>query len=78
MNNRWANNNNNKKYNNILERILHCVRTQEDTQDLPLAIRDSMCLGIVFPGGTVVKNPPANARDERYAGSIPGFRRSPE
>ena len=27
-----------------------------------------------FPGGTVVKNPPANARD---AGLIPGERRSP-
>ena len=27
-----------------------------------------------FPGGTVVKNPPANARD---AGLIPGARRSP-
>ena len=27
-----------------------------------------------FPGGSVVKNPPANARD---AGSIPGLGRSP-
>ena len=25
-----------------------------------------------FPGGTVVKNPPTNARDARDAGSIPG------
>ena len=25
-----------------------------------------------FPGGTVVKNPPANAGDARDAGSIPG------
>ena len=30
-----------------------------------------------FPGSTLVKNPPANARDTRDAGSIPGSRRSP-
>ena len=29
-----------------------------------------------FPGGTVVKNPPANARDAGDMGSIPRFRRS--
>jgi len=28
-----------------------------------------------FPGGTVVKNPPANAGDARDAGSIPGLGR---
>ena len=30
-----------------------------------------------FPGDTVVKNPPANARDTRDAGSIPGLGRFP-
>ena len=30
-----------------------------------------------FPGGTVVKNLPANAGDARDAGSIPGSGRSP-
>ena len=30
-----------------------------------------------FPGGTVLKNPPANARDARDAGWIPGSARSP-
>ena len=30
-----------------------------------------------FPGDTVVKNPPANARDTRDAGSIPGLGRLP-
>ena len=30
-----------------------------------------------FPGGTVVKNPPANAGDARDASSIPGLGRSP-
>ena len=29
-----------------------------------------------FPGGTVVKNPPANAGDTRDAGLIPGLGRS--
>ena len=31
---------------------------------------------IGFPGGTVIKNPPANARDTGDAGSIPGSGRS--
>ena len=30
-----------------------------------------------LPGGTVVKNPPANARDPRDVGLIPGSGRSP-
>ena len=30
-----------------------------------------------FLGGTVVKNPPANAGDTRDSGSIPGLERSP-
>ena len=30
-----------------------------------------------FPGGTVVKNPSANAGDPRDTGSIPGSGRSP-
>ena len=30
-----------------------------------------------FPGGAVVKNLPANARDSRDVGSIPGLGRSP-
>ena len=32
---------------------------------------------MVFPGGTVVKNPPANAGYARDTGSIPGSGRSP-
>ena len=31
-----------------------------------------------FPGGSVIRNLPANARDSGDAGSIPGFKRSPE
>ena len=30
-----------------------------------------------FPGGSVIKNPPANAGDARVTGSIPGSGRSP-
>ena len=30
-----------------------------------------------FPGGTVVKNPPANAGGTRDLGSVPGSGRSP-
>ena len=30
-----------------------------------------------FPGGTMVKNPPANAGDMRDSGFIPGLGRSP-
>ena len=30
-----------------------------------------------FPGGSVVKNPPANAGDVRDVGLIPGSERSP-
>ena len=30
-----------------------------------------------FPGGTAVKNPPANAGDARDLGSVPGLGRSP-
>ena len=31
----------------------------------------------LFPGGTVLKNPPAHGGDARDAGSIPGLGRSP-
>ena len=31
-----------------------------------------------FPGGSVVKNPPANAGDTGDVGSIPGLGRSPK
>ena len=30
-----------------------------------------------FPGGTVEKNPPANAGNARNVGSVPGSKRSP-
>ena len=40
-----------------------------------LQLRASFLMG--FPGGSVVKNPPANARDTRDTGSIPGLGRSP-
>ena len=36
-----------------------------------------VCVYTGFPSGTVMKNPPANARDTRNAGLIPGWWRSP-
>ena len=42
-----------------------------------LPINKVYCAFWGFPGGAVVKNPPANAGDTREAGSIPGPRRSP-
>ena len=35
------------------------------------------CVPWHVPGGSVVKNPPANARDVSTLGSIPGLGRSP-
>ena len=36
-----------------------------------------VCVYTGFPSGSVMKNPPANARDTRNAGLIPGWWRSP-
>ena len=38
---------------------------------------EEACCSLGFPGGAVVKNPPASARDARDVGSIPGSGRSP-
>ena len=38
-----------------------------------LVSRERFCSQMGFPGGTVVKNPPANAGDARDIGSIPGL-----
>ena len=37
-----------------------------------------MVVNLGFPGGAVVKNPPANAGDARDMGSIPGLGKSLE
>ena len=43
-----------------------------------VAIMHPVCsCGRDFPGGSVVKNPPAQARDARDVGSDPGLGRSP-
>ena len=44
------------------------------TDDCFLLQRNSQSPKLGFPGHSIVKNPPTNARD---AGSIPGLRRSP-
>ena len=38
---------------------------------------ESIYIVVGFPGGSVVKNLPANTGDTRDAGSIPGLGRSP-
>ena len=43
----------------------------------PISLLLNFCInGTCFPGGALVKNPPANAVDARDAGSIPGSERS--
>ena len=48
---------------------LDCIQSDD------VLLVDLMTRG--FPGGTVVKNPPANARDTRGVGLISGSGRSP-
>ena len=58
----------------LLSRRLNSIyRSKYFTQNRNLSLLTSQYLYIVYPGGTVVKNPPANAGD---AGSIPGSGRS--
>ena len=47
---------------------------REDASSLFMLILQTSVLALGFPGGSVVKNPPANARN---TGSSPGWRRSP-
>ena len=49
-------------------------RVRHDWSDLAAA---AVTRAQGFPDGSVVKNPPANARDARNAGLIPGSGRSP-
>ena len=42
-----------------------------------MLIRDLTMTKWGFPGGAVVKNLPANARDERDTGLVPGLGRPP-
>ena len=53
----------------------HEVTESDPTQQLTLLLFSSTFLEC--PGGTVVKNPPANVGDVRDAGLIPGSGRSP-
>ena len=58
----------------LLSRRLNSIcRSKYFTQNRNLSLLTSQYLYIVYPGGTVVKNPPANAGD---TGSIPGSGRS--
>ena len=46
-------------------------------QDRGMGLREINYCVVDFPGGSVVKNPPANAGDARDKGSIHGSGRSP-
>ena len=46
-------------------------------EDLYPGFHTSIIYNGAFPGGSVVKNPPANARAVRNSGSVPGLGRSP-
>ena len=40
-------------------------------------LKKNRCMYVCFPGGVVVKNPPANAGDPRDSALTPGLRRFP-
>ena len=44
---------------------------------LEVVVMFTQCDEKCYPGGSVVKNPPANAGDARDVGSIPGSGRPP-
>ena len=46
-------------------------------KDLYPGFHTSIIYNGAFPGGSVVKNPPANAQGARNSGSVPGLGRSP-
>ena len=58
---------------------MRCTRQWEGQSLLDTVSQQPRTLSYIrgFPGGTVVKNLPANAGDARDAGSIPGLGRSP-
>ena len=63
-----------KDKKSLLSRRLNSIyRSKYFTQNRNLSLLSSQYLYIVYPGGTVVKNPPANAGD---ADSVPASGRS--
>ena len=57
-----------------------CLLTYQTLLELPIsqwASKSVFCMSSNFPGGSVVKNLPANAGDARDIGSTPGSGRSP-
>ena len=58
-------------------KMLVCLVIPHKFLNLSLHVFSFFALPAGFPGGTVVKNPPANAIDARDTGSISGSGRSP-
>ena len=58
--------------------VYSCLLCHRLTDHISMGLfRGSLFCSMGFPGGSVVKNPPANAGDTRDTDSIPGLRRSP-
>ena len=55
--------------------FIHIDKTQK--QSMPDEWIKMWYISVCFPGGAVVKNPLASARDTGHVGSIPGSGRSP-
>ena len=68
-----------KEEGHLTTHCLHCRRSRDWDSELPLqgTKQQQWHSYLGFPGGTVVKNPPANAGDAKDAGLIPGSERSP-
>ena len=56
---------------------LYCLSTCTSNRHLKLSWFKIVGISYFFPGGTVVKIPPANSGDTRDVGLIPGLGRSP-
>jgi len=69
---------NSSKLWNIVKVRGACPTAVHGVAESDLATEKQKALDRVFPGGSVVKNPLANAGDTGDAGSIPGSGRSPE
>ena len=71
---------NQKSFSNLFLHIHTDTHIQISAQVHRIETRKNMCLislVVGFPGGTVVKNPPANAGDTEGMTSIPGLGRDP-
>ena len=60
-----------------LGQVRVCSSELNRTKQVPSKKLTLRCFTLGFPGGTLIKSPPANAGDAEDTGSIPGSGRSP-